>query len=160
MIAPRYVGAFDDHDVAAVEERLADELERLDRAARDQQLVVGGPPALQRSSLPATASSAPASPRVGAYWNAADSPAAANSCEQRGGALARERQRVGEPAGERDQVRPAQQREDGRDPFTDVPARPLRKEPIPARRLARYRHVTRYRRVGRPALSRREETKS
>ena len=38
----------DDHDVAAVEERLADELERLDRAARDHQLVVGRSAALQR----------------------------------------------------------------------------------------------------------------
>ncbi len=35
-----------DHQVAAVEERLRHELERLDRAARDQQLVVGGAAAL------------------------------------------------------------------------------------------------------------------
>ena len=41
MIAPRYVGASIEHGVAAVEERLADELERLDPAARDQQLVLG-----------------------------------------------------------------------------------------------------------------------
>ena len=34
----------DEHRVAAVEERLADQLERLDPAARDQQLVVAGPP--------------------------------------------------------------------------------------------------------------------
>ena len=37
----------DDDDVAGVEERLADQLERFDRSARDQQLVVGGTAALQ-----------------------------------------------------------------------------------------------------------------
>ena len=48
MIAPRYVGRLDHDGVAAVEERLADELERLDPAARDQQLVVVRPPPLHR----------------------------------------------------------------------------------------------------------------
>ena len=41
-------GAFDDDDVAWVEERLGDQLERLDSPARDQQLVVCGTAALQR----------------------------------------------------------------------------------------------------------------
>jgi hypothetical protein len=36
----------DDHRVTTVEERLADQLERFDPPARDQQLVVGGPPVL------------------------------------------------------------------------------------------------------------------
>ena len=40
--------AFDDDDVARIDERLGDQLERLDRAARDQQLVLGRAPALQR----------------------------------------------------------------------------------------------------------------
>src|SRR5207249_11408727 len=38
----------DDEEVVTIEERLADELERLDRAARDQQLVAAGATALSR----------------------------------------------------------------------------------------------------------------
>ena len=76
--------------------------------------------------------------------------------EQRRSALAGKRQRVGKTTGERDQVGPAQEGEDSGNPFTDVSARPFREEPIPPRRLARYSHVTQYRRVGRPTLQRDE----
>ena len=41
-------GGLDDDEVAGIEEGLGDEFERLDRAARDQQLVVLGAAPLQR----------------------------------------------------------------------------------------------------------------
>ena len=97
MIAPRYVGPSTTHEVAAVEEGLADELERLDRAARDQQLVVRRPPALERLE--------PARERV----ERAGEPARRRVLEgrrlargrelreQRSGTFARKRQRVGKP---------------------------------------------------------------
>ena len=115
MIAPRYVGALDDDEVAAVEERLADELERLDRAARDQQLVVGRPAALQRLEPCRRARRAGRRARASARTGRrVASPAAANSASS---AAARSRgnvARVGEAARERDQVGHAEEREDRR----------------------------------------------
>ena len=60
--------------------------------------------------------------------------------DQRRGALARERQRVGKAAGERDQVGHAEEGEHLRDPVADVGARALREERLPLRRLGRGSH--------------------
>ena len=70
----------DDDDVAGVQERLADQLERLDRAARDQQLVLGGAAPLRGCRAARRTHPASRPDRAwGAYWNALDSPSAANS---------------------------------------------------------------------------------
>jgi len=67
--------------------------------------------------------------------------------EERGGALAWDRQRIGESACERDQVGLPEDCEDGGDPFTDIPACPRRKKPIPTWRFAHDCHMTDYRRA-------------
>jgi hypothetical protein len=131
---------FDHHDVAAVEERLADKLERLDRAARDQQLVVGGTPALQDlepAGERVERSGEPAGRRV---LEGARLARGGELLDERGGALARERQRVGEAARERDHAGEAEERENRGDPFAHVAARARCKERLPAPRLRRHRH--------------------
>src|SRR5581483_166677 len=138
----------DHHHVAAVEKRLADEGERLDAAARDQQLVVGRPQALQ-----------PLEPR-GERVERSGKPARRRVLErtrlsglgelvqQGGDPLARKRLRSGEPARERDDVRATEEREHGGDPVADVPARALGCESLPASRVERDGHAANPRTAG------------
>src|SRR5882724_1773558 len=153
---PQISRALDDHQVAAVEERLAHELERLDCAARDDQLVVCRAAALQRFEPAGDRVERTSEPPRGRVLKGVRLTRRGELTEQRGGALTRKRQRVGEATGERDQIRPAEEPENSRDSFTDVPPCSLRKETIPARRLA-HSHATQYRRVGSTTFSRREE---
>ena len=133
-------GGFDDDEVAGVEERLADELERLDRAARDHELVVCGTAALQRLEPGCEGSRSPARPRVGAYWNAAASSSGCQFLEQRRDALARKRLRVGESAREGDQVRDSEERQHGGDPVADLTPRPRSDQSVPPSHLGRRGH--------------------
>ena len=131
----------DDDGIAAIEERLRDELERFDRTARDHELVLGRTTALQGFE--------PAGERIersretsrGRVLERARLARRSELSEQRCGALARERERVGEAARERDHVGQAEEREDVRDPLADVPARAGGEELVPAVGLGRDRHV-------------------
>ncbi len=112
-----------------------DELERLDRAARDQQLVVGRTPALQRLEPAGERVERPGEPARRRVLERARLACRGELREQRRRTLARERERIGEAAGERDQVGDAEERENVRDPVADVPARARGEEqarPCPA----------------------------
>jgi quercetin dioxygenase-like cupin family protein len=60
--------------------------------------------------------------------------------QERRGALTREREWIGEPTGERDEIRLAEESEDGRDPLPDISTCARREEPIPPLPVARERH--------------------
>ena len=141
-IAPRYVGAFDDHDVAGVEIRLADQLERLDPAARDQQLVVGRTAALQPLEPVCERVARPGQPACRRVLERTHLAFGGELLEQRRDALARERLRVGEAAREGDQVGDPEQRQNRGDPLADIAARSCRGERVPPSRLGRHRPRT------------------
>src|SRR5439155_24132693 len=122
--------------------------------ARDHQLVVCRAPALQRFEPAGDRLERTGEPARGRILKGARLTRRGELPEQRCGALTRKRQRVGEATGERDQIRPAEEPQDSRDPFTDVPACSLRKETIPARRLAHHCHAAQYRRVASTTLQR------
>ena len=130
----------DDDQVARIEEGLADELERLDRAARDHQLVVRGPPALRRLDPSGERVERPGEPARRRVLECARLAGLGELGEELRGALARERPRIGEPAGERDQARHRKQREDLCDPIADTAARPCREELVPSARHGRHGH--------------------
>ena len=111
---------FDDDDVACVEERLRHELEPFDRAARDQELVVRWPTSL--GGLDATGDRVERT-REAARWCVLERARLAvgrELGEQRRRALAREGRGIRKAAGERDQTRDAEQRENRRDALADV----------------------------------------
>jgi hypothetical protein len=122
----------DDDRVAAIEERLADELQRFDRATRDQQLVVSRTAAFDQLE--------PVGKRVERARDATSRRVLKGGrltrrrelLEERGSPLAWERQRIREATRERDQVGNAEQSEDLCDPFADVPAGACREEGLPA----------------------------
>src|SRR5829696_1112480 len=134
-------GAFDDDDVTGVEVRLPDQLERLDRAARDQELVVGGPATLQPLEPVGERVQRPREPSGGRVLERAQFLPGGELLQQRRDPLARERLGVGKAAGERDQVGKAEQREHRRDPLADLAARPRRGERLPPCRLGSQRHA-------------------
>jgi PAS domain-containing protein len=137
----------DDHRVAAVEERLAHQLERLHAAARHEQLVVARPPSLHGLE--------PLRERVERAGEAARRSVLERARLARGrelgqkrrGAVAREGARIREPARERDHVRLAEEAEHGGDPLSHVAAGARGEEAIPARRLAHGGHATDYTRA-------------
>ena len=133
--------AFDHDGVARVEERLAGELERLDRAARDHQLVVGGAAALRRvdpSRERVERTGKPARRRV---LERARLFRLGELGEQLRRALARERPRVGESAGEGDQSGHFEQREDLGDPLAHAAAGAGGEELLPSARRGGHGHV-------------------
>ena len=130
----------DDHRVTTVEERLADQLERFDPPARDQQLVVGGPPVLDGIETSGDGVERARQPLRRRVLECRRLAALGELGEQCRRPAAGERERVGEAAGERDQVGPAQESEHEGDALTDVAARPVREERVPASRLGRDRH--------------------
>ena len=79
MIAPRYVGA----SIMTVSPRSRNDLQTSSSASIPPLVISSSSSSGRRpctdSSRPATASSVPASPRVGVYWKAVTSPVAANS---------------------------------------------------------------------------------
>ncbi len=112
------------------------------------------------SIRPASASSAPASPRVGAYWNALSSPVSANSARSAAARSRGKRPRVGESAGERDQARHPKQREDLRDPLPDPAARACCEQLVESARRRCYAHRTSLTTKARSASSRDEVRES
>ena len=134
-------GRLDDHDVAGVEVRLPDQLERLDRAARDQQLVVGRATALERLEPVRERVQRPGEPSCRRILERAQLAGLGEFLQQRRDPLTGKGLRVGEAAGERDQVGQAEQRQDGRDSLADVAPRPGRGERLPPGRLGRHRHA-------------------
>jgi hypothetical protein len=111
----------DHHVVAAVEERLRHQLERLDPAARHEQLVLRRPPVQPGGQhLPRTRE--PLGRRILEGSNV-------ELRRQLGHALRRERARVGEAAREGDQLRIPEQPEDRRDAVTGAGTSPLRELP-------------------------------
>ena len=154
MIAPRYVGA----STTTVSPRSRNVLPTSSSASIAPLVISSSSSSSGRrpcsdSMRVASASSGPASPRVGAYWNAETSPRRRELLQQCRGALARERQRIGKAARERDQSRHAEEREHLRDPVAHVGARPRREQRLPLRR--RHRHVRHSRRSACAASRRR-----
>ena len=130
----------DDHDVAAVEERLPDELERLDRAARDHSSSSRRAPALERLDPAGERVERAGEPARRRVLKRAASPPSRELGEQRRRALARKRQRIGKASGERDDVRHAEKREHRRDAVTHISAGSRGEEPLPGLRLRRDGH--------------------
>ena len=122
----------DDDEVAGVEERLPDQLQRLDRAARDRQLVLGGAAALQRLEPVGERVERPGQPARRRVLECAQLAGLDELLEQRRDPLARERLRVGEAAGERDHVGHAEERQDGGDALADIAPRARRGERLEA----------------------------
>ena len=83
------------------------------------------------SSRAASASRVPGEPLRRRVLERGASPRAASSGEQLRGALGRERLRVGEAAGERDQVGIREEPEDRGDPVARARTRALREERLP-----------------------------
>ena len=122
------------------------ELERLDAAARDQQLVVGGTAALQPLQPVGECvewSGQAARRRV---LERADLAGGGELLQQRGHALAWERGRVGEAAREGDQVGQTEERQHGGDPLADVTPGARGDECVPPSRLGRHGHAANPRR--------------
>ena len=113
-------GAFDDDQIAGIEVRLADELERLDATARDQQLVVGGTAALQPLEPVRERVEWPGQTARRRVLERADLAGGGELLQERGHPLAWERGRVREAARKGDQVGQAEERQDRRDPLADV----------------------------------------
>ena len=132
---------FDDDDVAGVEIRLADQLERLDPAARDQQLVVGRTAALQPLEPVCEGVARAGQPTCRRVLERTHLAFGGELLEQRRDALARERLRVGEAAREGDQVGNSEQPQNEGDPLADIATRACRGERVPPSRLGRHRHA-------------------
>ena len=115
---PEICGALDHDEVARVEIRLGDELERLDRAARDHQLFVRGSSALQRLQPAAEHVERPREPLRRRVLERGRLARGHELLEQGRHTIAGERQRVGEAACEGDDVRHAEEGEHGRDAVT------------------------------------------
>ena len=96
--------AFDDDEIAGVEERLGDQFERLDRAARDQQLVSAGAATLQRLEPPGEGFERARQAARRRVLERRRLGRVGELPEQRRDVLTRKRLRVGETARERDQV--------------------------------------------------------
>src|SRR5215207_1230552 len=131
----------DDDHVAWIEERLPDQLERLDRTARNQQLVLGRPTALEplepiRERLQRACEAA-----RGRVLEGAQLVGGRELLQQRRDPLARERLRVGKATGEGDDIGSPEEREHGSDPVADVPACPHGGECLPASRVRRHCHA-------------------
>ena len=153
MIAPRYVGA----STTTVSPRSRNVLPTSSSASIAPLVIssssVVGSPALLRLDARRERVERPGEPARRRVLERRASPAAANSCEQRRGALARERQGIGKAAGERDQARHAEEREHLRDPVAHVGPGPRREQRFPLRR--RHRHVRHSRRFACAASPRR-----
>ena len=113
----------DDDHIAAVEEGLADQLERLDRAAREQELLLGRAAALQRFHAAGDRVERTGEPPRRRILERARLAGGGELLQERGDALAGKRRRIGEAARERDHVRHPEQREDRRDPLPHVAPR-------------------------------------
>ena len=166
MIAPRYVGP----STTTVSPGSRNVLPTSSSASIPPLVITSSSSSGRRpcddSSRPASASSGPARPRVGAYWNAFASPAEANSWSS---AVARSRgkvTRVGKAARERDQVGPPEEAENAAIPSPTSPRVRVGEQLLPATGFRRHRHRARLpvcrgdherRTIGERALQRRAE---
>ena len=139
-------GGFDDDQVAGVDERLADELECLDRAARDQELVVRGTTPLQRLEPAREGVEEPGEAARRCVLERGRLLRGCQLLEQRRDALARKCLRVGEPTRERDQVGDSEEGQDGCDPVADVTPRARSDQRVPPTDLGCRRHASHPRR--------------
>ena len=131
----------DDDEVACIEERLAHELERLDRAARDQQLVIGRTAALQPLEPVCEGVTRAGQPTCRRVLERTHLACRGELLEQRRDALAPERLGVREAAREGDQVWNAEQTQNKGDPLADIATRACSGERVPPSRLGRDRHA-------------------
>ena len=140
MIAPRYVGA----STTTVSPLSRNVLQSSSSASIPPLVISSSSSAGRRpctcSSRPATASSVPGMPARRRVLEGDRLAGLRELGEQLRRALAREGQRVGEAARERDQVGAAEEAEHERDPLADVAARALGEQLLPVADLRGDRH--------------------
>ena len=112
------------------------------------------------SIRPASASSGPARPRVGAYWNAVDSAEAANSSKRAATCSRGNVAGSGEPARERDQARHTEEPEDECDPLVAPAPRPVGNERAPPSELRRQGQAAIVDRAGRTGMLHRMQART
>jgi hypothetical protein len=137
--------ALDNDGVAAVEKGHAGQLERLDRAAGDQQFVVARPPALLSLEPLRNGAERAGQPSRRRILECGRFACGCELGQQRRSPFARKGERIRKSARERDQVGASEKRQDVRDSFADIAAGACSKELFPAWRLARDRHHQDYR---------------
>ena len=125
----------DDDRVAIVDEGLPDELERLDRAARQQELVVGRPPALEPLEPTGDEVTRTGEARRRRVLEGGSVPLLDELAQEIGDDPAREGGRVGQPTGEGDDVFGVGEREDGDETLSRARARPRGEEGLPSPEL-------------------------
>ncbi len=127
--------------VTPVEKGLAEQLQALDAAARDQQLVLVRPAALNLLEPAGDGVERAGQTACRRVLKRGRLAGLRELREQRGSALARKGLRIREAAGERDQVGAAEEAQYERDSVAHVAARALCKELLPVTELRRDGHV-------------------